>query len=267
MKALYSIYKKIIHLQILEEQRFKQTQKISEVIIPIPNHLQLFSNSIQSRIDFSSIDLNYSGQIGITIGWNTIKYKIETNTNKNSAIQKYRVLHKKNQILQNWYNEHLLDPMDPEINSLVEKLENGSLSSDYQQKDKQPNKHVIILNEDSTTFCTKEEFDNNQRLKMLRARFRNELMINKKKVIPHSAREIEKISINNNDDFKMFEEFNWMDPIDVHRHKGRRYLKYIYCIIGNHVEKTRDYFDSQDFLAGDTPPTFRYTIYCIVKSI
>lgn len=249
--------------QIFEEHRLKPKQKICEIIIPIPNHHDLFSNSLQSKIDFTSTDSNTTGQIGITIGWNSIDVnntEIISNSN-NLATQKSRLVHRKNQMIQNWYNEHLLDPMDPENNSMIENLENGSLPFNEQNNDKiSKNISVFRFNEDLTAFCTKEELNGNQRLNMLSARFRNELKINNgnNKAVPHSIREIEKIAIDDNDDFKMIEELEWMDPIDVQRHKGRRYLKNIYGIISNHVEKMSDCFDTQDLLIGDTPPTFRY---------
>lgn len=239
--------------QMFEEHRLKQNHKIAEIFMPVPNENDVFANSPETHIEFSSSDANTSGQIGVTIGWSTPNDTLDiANTNNDSASRKNRMINRKHQMYQTWYNEHLLDPMDPEISSIVENLENASLpSADKVADTKRP---VFRLNEDLTAFCTEEQLNSNQRLNMLCARFRSNLNVKGDRPVPHSAREIEQMA---DDDFNLIEELGWMDPIDVQRHRGRKYLRNIYRIIGNHVANTIDCLDLQDRLIGDTPPTFR----------
>lgn len=239
--------------QIFEEHRLKQKHKIAEIFMPMPNENDVFANCPETHIEFTSLDAKTSGQIGVTIGWSSPNDTSDNaNTANDLAARKCRMLNRKHQMYQTWYNEHLLDPMDPEISSMVDNLENGALPSPG--KDSNTTQPIFRLNEDLSAFCAAEQLDTNQRLNMLCARFRSDLNVKGDRPIPNSAREIEQLA---DEDFNLIEELGWMDPIDVQRHRGRKYLKNIYRIIGNHVAKTIDCLDSQDLLIGDTPPTFR----------
>lgn len=153
------------------------------------------------------------------------------------------------QIVQRWYDDYLIDPMDPDNNSLVKFIQNNDADEPDGLSASQP-ANAFRLNEDLTAFCSREQIDNNKRLKLLTARFNSDLKLKNCRLVPHSEIEIEIP-----DDLKIFEEMLWVDPIDVQRYQGKKYLKHVYDIITNHCELINRDYSCHDLLVGDTPPT------------
>lgn len=194
---------------------------------------------------FASNQADISGKIAIKIGWSDVHDQDRScDPAKRDPFQD-----KTNEQIQKWYEDYLLDPMDPEVNNLVDSIRKPDRATNGTKSRSQ---NVFRLNEDLTAFCSEAELNQNKRLNMLIARFSNDLQL-KNQVVPHAEREIPDL---NEEDMRIIEELGWMDPIDVQRHRGRKYLRNIYRIMTNHFESMTESCDSQDLLIGDTPPTF-----------
>lgn len=91
------------------------------------------------------------------------------------------------------------------------------------------------------------------RFNILTARYQNQLHFKYKKFIPQLEREIE---FDHKHDQSMIDDSIGMDPIDIQRYRGRKYLKKVYEIITNHCENlNRDKLNT-NILVGDQFPTF-----------
>lgn len=110
---------------------------------------------------------------------------------------------------------------------------------------------LFRLNEDMHTFCALNKFNANKRLELLIARFNSDLKLKDCRLVPHTEIEIEVPTDLNN----IFEDMLWIDPIDVQRYQGKKYLKHVYDIITNHCTVINRNFEHHDLLVGDTPPT------------
>lgn len=166
--------------------------------------------------------------------------------------------------IEKWYEEQLIDPMDPENGTMapiiaeltsatprppaaqpIEASQNvDNVIADGEASD------LFRLNEDIHTFCALNKFNANKRLELLIARFNSDLKLKDCRLVPHTEIEIEVPT-----DLNIFEDMLWIDPIDVQRYQGKKYLKHVYDIITNHCTVINRNYEHHDLLIGDTPPT------------
>lgn len=235
--------------QIYQEQRLKVTESIADVFVPVPAEHELFTDAATVQIHYSNPPTDITGHIGVKIGWSTRNN--EPLTRSSHSITKKGSL--SNHTVQQWYDEHTLDPMDPEAQSLVDGIHVYAQHSD--QELAIGTRHYFRLNEDLTAFCTAKQLDTDKRLNMLISRYNGELLHRDQKYVPCSEREIEQHQGAGDKHF--IENIDWLDPIDVQRHQGRKYLKQMYRYITNHCEVMNQSYESRDLLIGDIAPTFR----------
>lgn len=231
-------------------------------------------------LSFSTEPIAFSGKIGFKIGWNRLDVDLPSEENLkalNPSNDECQIRSPQmNEIIQKWYFDKLIDPMDPIAHDLLSK----SLKSDHaiakvsEQKTKsnsiffvaiqtngeQPStdNKMFVLNEELLTFCDAEKFYSDKRLNMLAARFRCDANIKNFRFLQNNEMEIE-MPLNGN----LFENELWIDPIDVQRHQGKKYLNYVYELIMNHCNVANRNYNQSDLLVGDTPPTF----YGIMQAI
>ena len=228
----------------------KYEQKITEIFPPMPLEDETFSTASLVYFDFAAKHAQYSGKVGIRMGWMS---------SDEAPSKTMRGAHKHNgelssepkmrQTLLKWYAEHKIDPMDPENTSLLHFIQSNAAGSSDKSKSN-PSAETFHLNEDLTAFCSKQKLDSDKRLNLLVARFNSDLRLKNCKLIPHTEIEIEMPT-----DINIFEEMVWVDPIDVQRYQGKKYLKHAYDIITNHCEVINQDFECHDLLIGDTAPT------------
>lgn len=246
---------------ILLEQ---QNREIGKMFLPLPEQYESFEVALINQISFTSTRTTnaVSGKIGIKIGWSNDQKQDESKENYFRRSNGNRhLLHQNNEVIKNWFDEQMLDPMDPEAASLIESINTGTYNPlDIQVQEKPVD--YFRLNEDLTAFCSEEEMNSDKRLNMLIARFNHDAKFKDYKFIPHSAREIQIVDA---DIDHIIEDFNWMDPIDIQRHRGKKYLKNVYQMITNHCEIINKNFDSHDLMFGNAVPTFRSFIGTIVE--
>lgn len=170
-----------------------------------------------------------------------------------------------------WYSDQLIDPMDPENTALATAMDKSlgqtatmvgaasasaqtatvsTITTSNRTNDDPTRRKLFRLNEDSYAFCDRDKLMDNKRIELLNARFNSDLKLKDCKLVPHNEIEIE-IPV----DLQIFEDMLWVDPIDVQRYQGKKYLKHVYDIITNHCEVINRNYEHRNLLLGDTPPT------------
>lgn len=253
-----------IKIQIFEENKYKIDRKIVSIYVPVPSDREMFSESQYEKIDFTS-NKNYerdfgvgsgryfkdktgkieftSGGINIKTGWSTITENgqpVERRINK-TGVTKEKI--------KKWHDDHILDPLDPDSNYLMNVITSKTEPQKSDEKD------LFRLNEDLTAFCSKEELNRNVRLNALMARFRNDLQYKDMKLIPQLECEIELPERKN-----LIDEIIGLDLIDEQRHNGKKYLKQVYEAITVYSKMINRDNENWNILIGDEIPTFSSVI-------
>lgn len=247
---LYSL----IHLnfydefQIFEKTNLTVSKRIAETFHPTPPETEAYLPTAHSIIDFeSTVGRKFAGKIICAIGWAA--------TDSDSVASKSHASErsiKTAPMQEAWLSAQIdsqIDPMDPnniDLASVIEK----TAAKVPQRSDVEMRKNLFRLNEDTYAFCDREKLNDNKRIELLNARFNSDLKLKDCKLVPHNEVEIE-IPV----DLKLFEDMLWVDPIDVQRYQGKKYLKHVYDIITNHCEVINRNYEHRDLLIGDTPPT------------
>lgn len=158
----------------------------------------------------------------------------------------------KNNTVHNWYKNELLNPLDPDCLHLVQNLYDLSENEENDSKTSKINENFFILNEELLTFCSDDEISNNLRFKILTSRYKNDMKYKDIHFIPLFENEIEEV----NDDEKVIEDNSgWIDPIDLKRHRGKKYLQKLYNAILNHCNLLSKNENASNLLIDDEPLT------------
>lgn len=223
--------------------------KIAQIFIPVPTDNEAFDEMDFTILEFSSPRYsNCSGKLLIKIGWSQIyDEKFTIGTTRKPKIELSR------QLLQKWYDDFILNPMDPESMALLKKLNWYKTPTSLVFEDNVFNEEELFrLNEERMTFCTEEQLNSNTRLNLLRARFDNDLRYKNLKFIPQQEREIEIQQSTK----RIIDETIGMEPIDLQRHNGKNYLSKVYEAITNHCDNINMDMRNTNLLNGDQIPTF-----------
>ena len=249
---------------------------MSEILIPLPDDDEYFSDTQEVDFEFSSKRLerknsrtrlssfrkssnkkvfNISGRVCVKMGWTSGDVDDQSDDvkilRKRNARDKPFVSH---DVLKKWFDSNLLNPLDPDAENLVKFVKQGSKEdmklSDGEAIEAQGN--LFRFNEEELAFCSKEELDSIERFHLLKARHNKDLNYRNKKLIPQSERELE---FDKDKDMNIIDESSIADPIDLQRYRGRKYLKKVYETISNHCEiLNRDKMNT-NILIGDDVPT------------
>lgn len=249
-------------------------RKLSEIIIPIPDDDESFEDSQLIELGFSSKRLsrrnsnqtskfsasfkrtgsrrlmNVSGRVEIKIGWSDSCENSDVAKTKKSKVNE--TLSKTT--LTEWFEANLLNPLDPDAENLMKfmKQEDGN-SLIRESSSRSRNDKMFRFNEEELALCSKEEFDSIERLQILRARHDNDLSYRHRKFIPQFDRELE---FDEDKDTNIIDESSIIDPIDLQRFHGKKYLKKVYETISNHCDVLNKDKMNMNLLIGDDPPTF-----------
>lgn len=222
--------------------------------IPMENDLFQSTNTVVKEF-VGSVGRQCIGKITYCIGWsselNAERAKSSTSQTPNQTISTAANL---KGTVGTWFSDQLIDPMDPQNSTLTQFIDNSGSKPLTKQDSRLPNRakdpESFRLYEDAYVFCSRHKFDENKRIELLNARFNSDLKLKDCKLVPHNEVEIE-LPV----DLKIFEDMLWVDPIDVQRYQGKKYLKHIYDIITNHCEVINRDMTHRDLLIGDTAPT------------
>lgn len=247
-------------IQITDNTRTSLAQRISATNIVLPLTLPP-GQSLYGDVDY--IDMHFStrsalsGTVSLKLGW-SVTETTHTVLNTNSHFDPSRTSFKL------WHHDQQIDPMDPDIASLLSGLSvvrpqpTNSIDGMKRASDAVANDvlGMFRLNEDLTAFCSREIIDQDVRLNALIDRDRNARC----GVVAPSSREIAAdagdagdLVVPNAD--RIIEDVDFMDPIDVQRHRGRKYLFNVYRTVGQHCDRLRKQSANLDLLIGNDVPT------------
>lgn len=224
------------------------SKRIAETFYPTPHETELYLPTLQSVVDFESqVGRKFVGKLVCAIGW--AASDLDSVHSKSLGSDRLPKPTPIQETVDQWFSDQLIDPMDPNNIDLASTIEKTA-GKPPKQSDDQLQKKLFRLNEDTYAFCDREKLNDNKRIELLNARFNSDLKLKDCKLVPHNEVEIE-IPV----DLKIFEDMLWVDPIDVQRYQGKKYLKHVYDIITNHCEVINRNYEHRDLLIGDTPPT------------
>lgn len=244
-----------LKFQIYEKQSLNLVKKIGETFALIPDDREDFQTQVLTALDFTSqIGKNsYAGKIMCSFGWTMADADAEPFRSSVSEMSDKIGTTTRNiqGTVSQLFSDQLIDPMDPDNHNLATAISKTNEYGKKSTKNRQPEEsNFFRLNEDLYAFCARDKLNDNKRIELLNARFASDLKLKNCKLIPHNEVEIE-IPV----DLKIFEDMLWVDPIDVQRYQGKKYLKHVYDIITNHCEVIDRNFEHHDLLIGDTQPT------------
>lgn len=206
--------------------------------------------------------INITGNLGIKFGWTSKDEENEIDLKDNEVKVSKKIEQQTESIsqdvLQKWFDQKLLNPLDPDAQNLVKFIVENKGEDDVktcQSKGTTTSNEndLFRFNEEELAFCTEEEFNSIERFHMLKARYNNDLSYRNKKLIPQLERELE---FEKDKEPNIIDESLIADPIDLQRFRGRKYLRKVYDIITNHCENLNRDKMNTNILIGDEFPTF-----------
>lgn len=152
--------------------------------------------------------------------------------------------------------ENLLAQLDDN----VQHTDNGEIASDSGEAAATALK-TCTFEEELLYFCPIEELEHNRRFKLLRSRYlKNDARTRDLRFIAALDNELEFDWTDKEE--AVIEAGDWMDPIDLHKHKGKKYLKQLYEAIRSQCERLSIAAASTEkMLIGDLPANWR----CVVR--
>ena len=179
-----------IKIEIHEQMKMKLNSKLTQIFIPIPEPCDLHDEMDFINFEFSTGKNDRNGTIQIKIGWVNIE---NTNVSPIQRQQKPKNVKLSREMVKKWYDDQILDPMDPDSKFLIDLMNSDKpILQENEEKtkndDEEKEKGKFYFNEDIYAFCTAEEINNNKRFNMLIERFNNNLRFKNMKFIPQSER-------------------------------------------------------------------------------
>lgn len=245
-----------LYLQVLEEKRLGQERNITELFLPIPEPQELFDGATVTPMTFATFSKQSSGRIDVKMGWSTTVSSCNVSDNCNFTRKLRKPIADNHETIQQWFDDELLDPLDPDTASLTLQMLRKDPIAHPTQTDEKSMK-LFRLNEDQTAFCSADVILLDKRLNLLADRFNADLKFKDRKFVPNTEREL--IDFEKTDDegpSQCIEDLEWMDPIDMQRHRGKKYLRNMYRTLTNYCDILSRSADAQDLLIGDDIPTF-----------
>lgn len=246
-----------IRIDIMEERPLKPKIKLTKIFIPVPRFHEgnieadssflefTSSKSIQSDAGIGSgqfcIRKNQqqliNGFLSLKIGWKDTgrSTSIPQNTMTSSSLQR---------IIQ---DPAQFDPMNPDVDYNMMRSANEDSNDD---EDADENSKEFFFLEDELTFCSEEELKNNQRNKILRERARKNKKYKDFKLVPTSDRQMEDYEVTE----RIIDKTLGMDPIDLQRYRGKKYLNEVYCTISDYCKSLNEE-SNENLLLTEKMPT------------
>ncbi|XP_055907018.1 coiled-coil and C2 domain-containing protein 2A [Eupeodes corollae] len=140
-----------------------------------------------------------------------------------------------------------------EYSSNASEIDENQTSDEDDKESEDSPVDTCTFEETHLEFCSREEIDNNPRLRMLSSIYKRDMRTKDIRFVSYLDGEIE-------EDYeeKVIDMGNWMDPIDLHKHKGKKYLKNLYEVVRNHCDQMSLISgSSDDLLVGNSIVTLK----------
>ncbi|KAI8118640.1 Coiled-coil and C2 domain-containing protein 2A [Lucilia cuprina] len=253
---------KDIRIKLYKKSKISSAQKIANIIVPLPLSSHIESEPRTVTIAFSSHRQPISGYLRLNLETDEQFYPNEI-VNKLFPGPKQHTTIPKN-LLQEWYDRKLLTtPETPELALLPQSA--GSDTEDDTEKLEAITCNTCTFQEDLLRFCDPIELENNARLKLLHSRYmKNDARTRDLKCIPMLDHELE---FEWEAQESVIDPGNWMDPIDLHKHEGKKYLRSLYAAIQNQCSRLTKVVESRENLLLNDEPISWAAVFQTIKLI
>ncbi|XP_058980735.1 coiled-coil and C2 domain-containing protein 2A [Musca domestica] len=238
---------KDIKIKLYQKQKLTGSQKIANIIVPLPlPSADGGDDAPHMTITFSSHKQSISGYLRLNLQSDEQIYPQEIVERLFPAPGQHT--HIPRTMLKDWYEHNLMAL--PESTDKLEEARSGS--SDSEEEDNREKLKTCTFQEDLLRFCDVAEIDNNPRIRLLRSRYtKNDSRTRDLRFIPMLEHELE---FEWESEERVLDPGNWMDPIDLHKHEGKKYLKQLYEAIHNQcVRLTKVVASQENLLLNDEP--------------
>lgn len=238
----------------MEHRPLKPKIKLSKISVPVPRSHQLIDSCEFSHLDFVSdksvqSDLGIGagqfcirrnnqqmirGSLSVKIGWKGVE---GSNPELSQNIRIPRKISRDSQF----------DPMNPDQENPPVIIKETT----HDQSDEEIEEEEFFFNEDELAFCSIEEWKNNPRNRILSERAKNNLKYKDFKCVPFDQRQL--VDEDNEPPVKLLDETLGMDPIDLQRYKGKKYLLDVYSKISNYCKSLNEASDENVLLMENMP--------------
>uniref|UniRef100_A0A182M9E0 C2 domain-containing protein n=1 Tax=Anopheles culicifacies TaxID=139723 RepID=A0A182M9E0_9DIPT len=264
-----------VALHLYEKNRMMMKSMRAEIFLPLPSTEELYEEMESVDYQFSSgkpyqVQSYTNGTVEVRIGWLEPSDGTFPSPSQRRTLPKRVVVPK--ELLRRWIDDRALETEDePDAVTDAALLrafrDDGSVIAPDRHrrhsKDSIPpesDEAEFLFNEDKLAFCSAETIEQNERLILLSKRFQRTLKYRDTKFIPQTERELA-IAVSSKEDeeqMKIIDETLGTDPIDLQRHRGKRYLQKVYDIISNHCRVlNQDKVNNANLLVGgDQVPSF-----------
>uniref|UniRef100_A0A182NBZ2 C2 domain-containing protein n=1 Tax=Anopheles dirus TaxID=7168 RepID=A0A182NBZ2_9DIPT len=267
-----------IALHLYEKNRLMLKSRRAEIFLPLPSTEELYETMEPVEYQFSSgkpysTQTYANGTVELRIGWMEPTDGTFPSPSQRRSLPRRVVVPR--ELLRRWIDDRALQSGDGESDAdadvaLLRALRNDErdmpepAGTRRQSKDSIPaesDEGEFRLNEDLLAFCPEATIEGNERLLLLSRRFQQSLRYRDAKFIPQTDRELGiacSTSKEDEEQTKIIDETLGTDPIDLQRHRGKRYLQQVYDIISNHCRVlNQDKVNNANLLVGgDQAPTF-----------
>uniref|UniRef100_A0A182QB81 C2 domain-containing protein n=1 Tax=Anopheles farauti TaxID=69004 RepID=A0A182QB81_9DIPT len=263
-----------LSLHLYEKNRLLLKSRRAEIFIPLPSTDELYETMEPVEYQFSSgkpysTQTYTNGTVELRIGWMEPTDGTFPSPSLRRSLPRRVVVPR--ELLRRWIDDRALRHRDGESDAdtdaaLLRALRDDerdlpALGGDRRQsKDSIPPEESsdgeFRLNEDLLAFCPEATIECNERLLLLSRRFQQSVRYRDAKFVPQTEREL---GIKEDEErMKIIDETLGTDPIDLQRHRGKRYLQQVYDIISNHCRVlNQDKVNNANLLVGgDQVPTF-----------
>lgn len=252
-----------IRIDVIEERPLKPKMKVSKIFIPVPRLQTNIEATDYNSLQFQSPKNIQGDDVGIGAGQFCIRKNQQQmirghlavkigwqNVNLDLSIPEKRLAHSS---IEKGETDSQFDPMDPDGGECPDRRslhENSNEDEDQDQEGDNQETGDFFFLEDELTFCSEEEFKSNKRNKILMERSKKNLKFKDLKLVPHE-RQLD--GMVNESFMKLIDETLGMDPIDLQRFKGKKYLGEVYGTISSYCKSLNEECEENQLLMDNMP--------------
>ncbi|XP_065358269.1 coiled-coil and C2 domain-containing protein 2A [Calliphora vicina] len=252
-----------IRIKLYKKSKISSAQKIANIIVPLPLSTNIEPEPRTITITFSSHKQPISGYIRLNLETDEQFYPNEMVRKLFPAPQQHTTIPKN--LLREWYERKLLTTPENGQAALLSSKSGSDTESDT-EKLATALSETCTFQEDLLQFCEPSELENNPRLKVLHSRYlKNDVRTRDLKFIPMLDHELEFEWENTQQ--SVIDPGNWMDPIDLHKHEGKKYLKSLYEAIQNQCSRLTKVVESRENLLLNDEPISWAAFFQTIKLI
>uniref|UniRef100_A0A1I8P3X0 C2 domain-containing protein n=1 Tax=Stomoxys calcitrans TaxID=35570 RepID=A0A1I8P3X0_STOCA len=251
-----------IKIKLYKKTKISSSQKIANIIVPLPLPSPTAQETQSVAITFSSHKQPISGYLRLDVESDEQIYPPEIVDKLFPAPKQH--IHIPKNITREWYQRNLLPMPEPSTHSEDQSAVYCS-ETDDEDGQKEANPQTCTFQEDLLRFCDITEIENNARLKVLRSRYaKNDIRTKELTFIPMLDHELE---FDWESEERVIDPGNWMDPIDLHKHEGKKYLKSLYEAIENQCSRMNKVVAGRENLLLNDEPISWSALFHTIKLI